>query len=155
MRRSTRSRTSRRCPIRRGWSTSSPRAWAGCATCSTRTTTAPSDGIGNYGGGQFELGVGREQNQYLASLFHADAPNDVAPSGFNLPEPAAGLPSSPLAPAPSALGFRWDAERNFCAAARFAQRIAANLGRRLSGARYSAATAKGSQVLARTATHTR
>jgi L-alanine-DL-glutamate epimerase-like enolase superfamily enzyme len=64
-------------------------------------------GIGNYGGGQFELGVGREQIQYLASLFHADAPNDVAPTGFNLPQPAAGLPASPLAPAPSATGFRW------------------------------------------------
>jgi hypothetical protein len=63
--------------------------------------------IGNYGGGQFELGVGREQIQYMASLFHADAPNDVAPSGFNLPEPIAGLPISPLAPAPSAVGFRW------------------------------------------------
>jgi L-alanine-DL-glutamate epimerase-like enolase superfamily enzyme len=63
--------------------------------------------IGNYGGGQFELGVGRGQNQYLASLFHADAPNDVAPTGFNLPAPPAGLPSSPLAPAPSATGFRW------------------------------------------------
>ena len=37
-------------------------------------------GIGNYGGGQFELGVGRGQIQYLASLFHADAPNDVAPT---------------------------------------------------------------------------
>ncbi len=64
-------------------------------------------GIGNYGGGQFELGVGRGQNQYLASMFHADAPNDVAPTGFNLPEPPPGLPSSPLAPAPSAAGFRW------------------------------------------------
>jgi len=64
-------------------------------------------GIGNYGGGQFELGVGRGQNQYLASLFHPDAPNDVAPSAFNLPDPPAGLPSSPLAPAPSAVGFRW------------------------------------------------
>jgi L-alanine-DL-glutamate epimerase-like enolase superfamily enzyme len=63
--------------------------------------------IGNYGGGQFELGVGRGQNQYLASLFHADAPNDVAPTGFNLPSPPAHLPSSPLAPAPSATGFRW------------------------------------------------
>ncbi|HEX4482635.1 MAG TPA: hypothetical protein VH081_02505 [Solirubrobacteraceae bacterium] len=63
--------------------------------------------IGNYGGGQFELGVGRGQIQYMASLFHADAPNDVAPTGFNLPEPAAGLPISPLTPAPSALGFRW------------------------------------------------
>jgi L-alanine-DL-glutamate epimerase-like enolase superfamily enzyme len=63
--------------------------------------------IGNYGGGQFELGVGRGQNQYLASLFHADAPNDVAPTGFNLPSPPAGLPSSPLPPAPSPTGFRW------------------------------------------------
>lgn len=63
--------------------------------------------IGNYGGGQFELGVGRGQNQYLASLFHADAPNDVAPGGFNLPVTPAGLPSSPLAPAPAATGFRW------------------------------------------------
>jgi hypothetical protein len=64
-------------------------------------------GIGNYGGGQFELGVGRGQNQYLASLFHPDAPNDVAPTGFNLPDPPADLPPSPLAPAPSAAGFRW------------------------------------------------
>ena len=64
-------------------------------------------GIGCYGGGQSELSVGRGQIQYLASLFHADAPNDVAPAGFNLPEPPADLPGSPLAPAPAALGFRW------------------------------------------------
>jgi hypothetical protein len=64
-------------------------------------------GIGNYGGGQFELGVGRGQNQYLASLFHADAPNDVAPTGFNLPQTPPGLPASPLAPAPSSTGFQW------------------------------------------------
>jgi L-alanine-DL-glutamate epimerase-like enolase superfamily enzyme len=64
-------------------------------------------GIGAYGGGQFELGVGRGQIQYLASLFHADAPNDVAPTGFNLPQTPPDLPSSPLAPAPSPEGFRW------------------------------------------------
>jgi hypothetical protein len=54
------------------------------------------EGIALYGGGQFELGTGRVQIQRLASLFHADAPNDVAPGGFNAPKPQAGLPESPL-----------------------------------------------------------
>jgi L-alanine-DL-glutamate epimerase-like enolase superfamily enzyme len=63
--------------------------------------------ISTYGGGQSELGPGRGQIQYLASLFHPHTPNDVAPAGFNLPEPPADLPSSPLSPAPSAVGFRW------------------------------------------------
>ena len=53
-------------------------------------------GIGLYGGGQFELGPGRGQVQYLASLFCPDAPNDVAPSGYNATAPVAGLPESPL-----------------------------------------------------------
>jgi hypothetical protein len=60
-----------------------------------------------YGGGQFELGVGRGHIQYLASLFHADTPNDTAPTGFNEVDPPAGLPTSPLEPASSAVGFRW------------------------------------------------
>jgi hypothetical protein len=64
-------------------------------------------GLGAYGGGQFELGVGRDQIQYLASLFHPDAPNDVAPTGYNLPVTPNGLPASPLPPAPSAEGFGW------------------------------------------------
>jgi L-alanine-DL-glutamate epimerase-like enolase superfamily enzyme len=65
------------------------------------------NGIGMYGGGQFELGPGRGQIQYLASLFHADAPNDTAPSGYNDPDVTDGLPQSPLAPQPSDVGFRW------------------------------------------------
>ena len=66
-----------------------------------------SRGIGTYGGGQFELGPGRGQIQYLASLFHPQAPNDVAPGGFNRPQATAGLPSSPLEPRPAPSGFRW------------------------------------------------
>jgi L-alanine-DL-glutamate epimerase-like enolase superfamily enzyme len=66
-------------------------------------------GMTVYGGGQFELGPGRGQIQYLASLFHPDSPNDVAPGGFNDPLPGPGLPSSPLAPLPSETGFRWGA----------------------------------------------
>jgi L-alanine-DL-glutamate epimerase-like enolase superfamily enzyme len=64
-------------------------------------------GIGAYGGGQFELGPGRGQAQYLASLFHPDTPNDLAPSGYNVDDPPPGLPSSPLPPAPDDAGFRW------------------------------------------------
>ena len=65
------------------------------------------NGIGAYGGGQSELGPGRGQIQYLASLFHADAPNDVAPGGYNEVDPPAGLPKSPLSPGPTEIGFRW------------------------------------------------
>jgi hypothetical protein len=62
-----------------------------------------------YGGGMGELGVGRGQIQLLAALFHADAPNDVAPSAYNEDDPPGGLPTSPLAPRPEATGFRWAA----------------------------------------------
>jgi hypothetical protein len=69
-------------------------------------------GIGAYGGGQFELGPGRGQAQYLASLFHPDTPNDLAPSGYNVDDPPPGLPDSPLPPTPDATGFRWNAQRS-------------------------------------------
>jgi hypothetical protein len=65
-------------------------------------------GIAMYGGGQFELGVGRGQIQALASLFYPDAPNDVAPGGYNAPEAVAGLPRSPLAPPAAPVGFAWE-----------------------------------------------
>ena len=65
------------------------------------------NGIALYGGGMFELGPGRGQVQYLASLFHPDGPNDVAPREYNAPEPSPGLPPSPLRPAPEPTGFRW------------------------------------------------
>jgi hypothetical protein len=62
-----------------------------------------------YGGGMGELGVGRGQIELLAALFHADAPNDVAPSAYNEDDPPGGLPTSPLAPRPETTGFRWAA----------------------------------------------
>jgi L-alanine-DL-glutamate epimerase-like enolase superfamily enzyme len=64
-------------------------------------------GIERYGGGQFELGVGRGQIQYLASIFHPDTPNDVAPGGYNDVEPTDGLPTSPLSVQAHETGFRW------------------------------------------------
>jgi hypothetical protein len=73
------------------------RLFAAYDYCETR-------GIGAYGGGQFELGVGRDQIQLLAALFHPETPNDVAPGGFNL-DPHPGLPESPLAVVARATGF--------------------------------------------------
>jgi hypothetical protein len=61
-------------------------------------------GIGAYGGGQWELGPGRGQIQLLASLFHPETPNDVAPRAFNL-DPKPGLPTSPLHVEPRETGF--------------------------------------------------
>ena len=63
-------------------------------------------GIAIYGGGQFELGPGRGQIQHLASLFHPDAPNDVAPKEYNEGGPRPGLPQSPLPPPSAEPGFR-------------------------------------------------
>ena len=63
-------------------------------------------GMGAYGGGQYELGPGRGQIQYLAALFHPDAPNDIAPSGYDSLDPEPGLPANPLDPDPEPTGFR-------------------------------------------------
>jgi hypothetical protein len=51
-----------------------------------------------YGGGQFELGVGREQIQALAAVAYPDGANDVAPSGYNDTDLSGSLPRSPLDP---------------------------------------------------------
>jgi hypothetical protein len=60
-----------------------------------------------YGGGQFELDVGRGQLHALASVFYPDGSNDVAPGGYNVPDPPADLPGSPLDPPADPVGFGW------------------------------------------------
>jgi L-alanine-DL-glutamate epimerase-like enolase superfamily enzyme len=68
------------------------------------------NGIALYGGGQFELGPGRGQIQYLASLFHPSTGNDVSPVEFHGGEPPRDAPRSPLRPPDAAEpGFRYDA----------------------------------------------
>jgi hypothetical protein len=61
-------------------------------------------GIGLYGGGQFELSVGREHIQALASLFYPRGANDVAPRDYH-GEAHAGVPRSPLRPLDQLAGF--------------------------------------------------
>ena len=82
---------------RRGRSTSSRAASATCGRCSSVYAAVEERGLITYGGGMGELDVGRGQIQLLASLFHPDGPNDVAPGGYNLDTPAADLPSQPAA----------------------------------------------------------
>jgi hypothetical protein len=64
-----------------------------------------------YGGGQFELDIGRLQIQTLASLFHPDGPNDVSPVAYHSPDEHRVLPPSPLTPArpgpESGFAARW------------------------------------------------
>ncbi len=62
-------------------------------------------GIGAYGGGQYELGPGRGQAQYLAALFHPDAPNDLAPAGFDDPAPPPDVPCPPMDLTTAPIGF--------------------------------------------------
>lgn len=62
-------------------------------------------GVGIYGGGMFEQGPGRGQLQYLASLFHPETPNDIAPPEYNLQTPVVGRPRAPLTPEPHPTGF--------------------------------------------------
>jgi hypothetical protein len=65
------------------------------------------EGIEMYGGGQYELGVGRGHVQLLASLFYPDGPNDVAPRAYNDPEVDPDLPTSPLSPPRDVVGLTW------------------------------------------------
>ncbi|GAA0254598.1 hypothetical protein [Haladaptatus pallidirubidus] len=60
-----------------------------------------------YGGGQTELGVGRQHIHALASLFYPSSPNDIAPRAYNRPEPTPGLPTSPLSPPSNPSGLEW------------------------------------------------
>jgi hypothetical protein len=71
---------------------------------------AHAEGIILYGGGQFELGVGRDHIQALASLLYPDGPNDVAPRDFH-GEPRQGVPRSPLTPLEQAPGFGFSPAR--------------------------------------------
>ena len=63
--------------------------------------------VATYGGGQFELSVGRGQIILLAALLHPHTPNDVAPVEYHAFQPGGALPASPLAVPGPLRGFRW------------------------------------------------
>ena len=82
-----------------------------CRTGSLRALLAlyahcEAEAIAMYGGGMGEIGVARGQIQLLASIFHPDGPNDVAPSALQRARPARRAALEPAAAAPEATGFR-------------------------------------------------
>ncbi len=87
-----------------GWMNIKPSRFGTVARLLECIEYCDANGIRLYGGGQFELAVGRRQIQALASLFYPDGPNDVAPGDYNTGSPRSGLPQSPLAP-PTGAGF--------------------------------------------------
>ena len=91
-------------PIEPGWMNIKPSRFGTTARLLECIEHCAAEGIHMYGGGQFELGVGRRHIQVLASLFYPDGPNDVAPREYNAGDPRPGLPQSPL-DAPEAVGF--------------------------------------------------
>lgn len=86
---------------------SKPSRWGSLEELFRVLAHCQAEGLDVYGGGQGEVGPGRGQIQYLASLYHPDTPNDIAPAGYNDPAVPEGLPTSPMEPQPAATGFTW------------------------------------------------
>jgi hypothetical protein len=91
-------------PVEPGWQNVKPSRFGSLERLLECIEYCDANGIQMYGGGQFELGVGRRHIQVLASLLYPDGPNDVAPGEYNAGGPRPGLPQSPLPPAEQ-LGF--------------------------------------------------
>ena len=91
-------------PVEPGWLNVKPSRFGAIERLLECIEFCDANGIRMYGGGQFELGVGRRHIQVLASLFYPDGPNDVAPGEYNAGDPRPGLPQSPLPP-PTSVGF--------------------------------------------------
>jgi hypothetical protein len=87
-------------PVSPGWLNVKPSRFGTLERLFECVEACEARGIRMYGGGQFELGVGRPQIQTLASLLYPDTPNDVAPGAYNEGEPRPGLPQSPLVVGP-------------------------------------------------------
>ena len=73
------------------------RARRRCDRCSRRTTTASSAASGCTAADSSSSAPGRGHIQYLASLFHPDTPNDVAPGGYNAARPGRRAAVEPAA----------------------------------------------------------
>ena len=92
-------------PLESGWVNIKPSRFGRIETVLDVISHCEEHDISLYGGGQFELGIGREQIQALASVCYPEGPNDVAPGGFNSPFVIEGIETSPLTPPTDVHGF--------------------------------------------------
>jgi hypothetical protein len=92
-------------PVAPDWLNVKPSRFGTVESLFETISWADEHGVAMYGGGQFELDVGRGQIQELAALCYADGPNDVAPGVFNDPELPENPPTSPLAVPTDHVGF--------------------------------------------------
>lgn len=88
------------------WLNIKPSRFGRLETLCTVLDYAHEHDIDLYGGGQFELDVGRHQLQALAALFYPAAPNDLAPTTYNAATVPQDPPTSPLS-VPRTPGFGW------------------------------------------------
>jgi hypothetical protein len=97
----------RRLPFEPSWLNIKPARFGSVQSLFDTIEYALSRGMRLYGGGMFEQDRGRNHLHALASLFYPDGPNDIAPPGYNEPEPHADVVPSPLSPPtdPTGIGF--------------------------------------------------
>ena len=95
-------------PFEPRWLNVKPSRFGTVASLFETLAAAERRGIRCYGGGQFELDVGRAHIQALASLFYPDGPNDVAPGEYNDPDPPENPTPSPLEPSAEPRGMGWE-----------------------------------------------
>ena len=77
-----------------------------CSLCDTLDYCRAHE-IELFGGGQFELSIGRHHLHTIASLFYPDSPNDVAPRSYHSLEVARDAPSPPLQQPTDPTGLEW------------------------------------------------
>ncbi|MBP2251319.1 hypothetical protein J2754_001644 [Halarchaeum solikamskense] len=94
-------------PVEPAWLNVKPSRFGSVESLFDTIEWAADNGVGCYGGGQFELDVGRTHVQLLASLLYPNAPNDVAPRVYNDPDVPADPPASPLDAPANARGLEW------------------------------------------------
>jgi hypothetical protein len=79
-----------------GWLNIKPSRFGSLESLFATVAYCRANGIRCYGGGQFELDVGRSHAQALAALLYPEGPNDLAPRVYNDPGVPEDAPLSPL-----------------------------------------------------------